>query len=55
VFDYWSDPYGYAHEHWADSDRLNASAPTTTWQVHEGMITQWGDEPPQKFRECCKP
>jgi catechol 2,3-dioxygenase-like lactoylglutathione lyase family enzyme len=34
VFDYWSDPFGYFHEHWADSDRLNASAPTNVVRKH---------------------
>ncbi len=55
VFDYWSDPHGYAHEHWADTDRLNAEAPTNHWDAREGMITQWGDEPPEKFRACVRP
>jgi hypothetical protein len=50
IFDYWCDPFGYAHEHWADSDRLNASAETNVWDVHEAMITQWGEEPPDSFR-----
>ncbi len=54
IFDYWSDPFGYPHEHWADSDRLNASHPTTTWDAREGMITQWGEEPPEKFRHAVK-
>ena len=26
VFDYWFDPWDRVHEHWTDSDRLNASA-----------------------------
>ena len=25
VYDYWSDPWGRVHEHWADSDRLNVA------------------------------
>ena len=24
VYDYWADPWGRVHEHWADSDRLNS-------------------------------
>jgi catechol 2,3-dioxygenase-like lactoylglutathione lyase family enzyme len=24
VYDYWADPWGRVHEHWADTDRLNA-------------------------------
>ena len=27
VFDYWGDPWGRVHEHWADTDVLNASMP----------------------------
>ena len=23
VYDYWADPWGRVHEHWADTDRLN--------------------------------
>ena len=54
IFDYWSDPYGYSHEHWADSDRLNASHPMTVWDAREGMVTQWGEEPPERFRNAVK-
>ena len=25
VYDYWADPWGHVHEHWADSDRLNVT------------------------------
>jgi len=50
VFDYWADPFGYPHEHWADSDRLNADAPTNEWDARDGMVTQWGDEAPDRFR-----
>jgi len=51
VFDYWADPFGYPHEHWADSDRLNASAPMKVWEAHEAMISQWGEEPPERFKK----
>ena len=27
LFDYWADPWGRVHEHWADTDVLNASTP----------------------------
>lgn len=50
VFDYWADPYGYPHEHWADTDRLTADVPPNTWQAHEAMVSQWGDEPPEAFK-----
>jgi hypothetical protein len=55
LFDYWSDPWGYAHEHWADSDRLNADAPTAVWDAREGLVTQWGEEPSERFRNCAQP
>jgi catechol 2,3-dioxygenase-like lactoylglutathione lyase family enzyme len=51
IFDYWRDPFGYAHEHWTDSDRLNASTPSNTWDVREGLVTQWGEETPESFRK----
>jgi len=50
IFDYWADPHGYPHEHWTDSDRLNAASPTTIWDAREGMVTQWGAEAPDRFR-----
>ena len=54
VFDYWSDPFGYPHEHWADSDRLNAAMPSTEWDAHEGLVNQWGEPPPERFRTAVK-
>jgi catechol 2,3-dioxygenase-like lactoylglutathione lyase family enzyme len=55
LFDYWNDPLGYAHEHWADSDRLSASAPTGVWDAKEGMVTQWGEPADERFRNNVKP
>lgn len=55
VFDYWADPWGRAHEHWADTDRLDAFARTKFWPVHVGFTNQWGEEPPQRFVECVSP
>lgn len=55
MFDYWADPYGYAHEHWADSDRLAADAPTGIWDAKDAMITQWGDPAPERFRTALRP
>ena len=46
--------YGYPHEHWAHSDRLNASSPTHYGDAKDGMVTQWGDEPPDKFHTAVK-
>ncbi|WP_250480959.1 VOC family protein [Caballeronia sp. GAOx1] len=55
LFDYWNDPLGYAHEHWADSDRLSASAITGVWEAKEGMVTQWGEGASEQFRHNVKP
>lgn len=50
VFDYWADPFGYPHEHWADTDRLTAAIPANEWAAHEAMISQWGSHPPEAFK-----
>jgi len=55
IFDYWTDPFGYPHEHWADSDRVNSTARTNIWDAREGMVTQWGDEAPERFRNGVRP
>jgi hypothetical protein len=55
VFDYWADPYGYPHEHWADSDLLNAAIPTNEWDARDGMVTQWGEEPTERFINAAQP
>jgi catechol 2,3-dioxygenase-like lactoylglutathione lyase family enzyme len=49
VFDYWSDPWGRVHERWADTDRLDASAPANLLSVELGLSSQWGGPAPQKF------
>ncbi|MBN3788821.1 catechol 1,2-dioxygenase [Burkholderia sp. Ac-20353] len=49
VFDYWSDPWGRIHEHWADSDRLNVEYGSKTFSVEEGFVAQWGEHPPERF------
>ena len=49
VFDYWEDPWGRVHEHWADSDRLNTHSGTNIVPVEEGLKSQWGEEPPARF------
>jgi hypothetical protein len=51
VYDYWSDPWGRVHEHWADSDRLNIQNGSNLVSAEEGLTSQWGDPPPQKFIE----
>jgi hypothetical protein len=49
VYDYWADPWGRVHEHWADSDRLNVQSPTNLLSAEEALVSQWGDPPPEKF------
>ena len=49
VYDYWSDPWGRVHEHWADSDRLNLQNGSNLVSAEEALVSQWGDAPPQRF------
>lgn len=49
VYDYWADPWGRVHEHWADSDRLNVANGSNLVAAEEGLVSQWGGPPPQKF------
>ncbi len=55
VYDYWADPWGRGHEHWADSDRLNASTPGNLVPVEEGLASQWGEQPPPRFLQLASP
>ncbi|HEX5455106.1 MAG TPA: VOC family protein [Stellaceae bacterium] len=48
VFDYWGDPWGRVHEHWADTDVLNASVPSNLVGRHE-LNGPWGEPIPEKF------
>jgi hypothetical protein len=49
VYDYWADPWGRVHEHWADTDRLNVHNGSNLVSAEEGLRSQWGDRPPAKF------
>jgi catechol 2,3-dioxygenase-like lactoylglutathione lyase family enzyme len=51
IYDYWQDPWGRVHEHWTDTDILNASAPANQVSTTEGFTSQWGQEIPQAFIE----
>lgn len=46
VFDYWFDPWGRVHEHWTDTDMLNAETPAGFGEA--GVYTKgpWGPYPP---------
>jgi len=50
VYDYWADPWGRVHEHWADTDRLNVHNGGNLVPAEEGLRSQWGTRPPEKFR-----
>jgi catechol 2,3-dioxygenase-like lactoylglutathione lyase family enzyme len=49
VYDYWADPWGRVHEHWADSDRLNLANGSNLLPAAEALTSQWGEAPPEKF------
>ncbi|HUZ74459.1 MAG TPA: VOC family protein [Stellaceae bacterium] len=49
VYDYWADPWGRVHEHWADSDRLNIRNGSNLLPAEQGFVSQWGEGPPPKF------
>ncbi len=49
VYDYWADPWGRVHEHWADTDRLNVHNGSNLVSAEEGLRSQWGTRPPEKF------
>ena len=49
VYDYWADPWGRVHEHWADSDRLNIANGSNLVAAEEALRSQWGEKPPEKF------
>ena len=51
VYDYWADPWGRVHEHWADSDRLNNKNKPNLISAEEGLVSQWGEPPPPKLLE----
>ena len=42
VYDYWADPWGRVHEHWADSDRLNVRNGSHLLPAEEALVSQWG-------------
>jgi catechol 2,3-dioxygenase-like lactoylglutathione lyase family enzyme len=51
VYDYWADPWGRVHEHWSDTDRLNVKNGSNLISAEAGLLSQWGERPPQKFIE----
>jgi catechol 2,3-dioxygenase-like lactoylglutathione lyase family enzyme len=51
IFDYWKDPWGRVHEHWTDTDVLNAAMPARKVPKSQGLRSQWGPQAPQEFRD----
>ena len=49
IYDYWSDPWGRVHEHWSDTDRLNAKNGSNLISADDGLVSQWGERPPERF------
>lgn len=49
IFDYWKDPWGRIHEHWTDTDLMNAAVPPAAYPVEIGFASQWGDDAPEAF------
>jgi Glyoxalase/Bleomycin resistance protein/Dioxygenase superfamily len=51
VFDYWFDPWGRKHEHFADGDLFDQTRETEHHPVDVSPIALWGPEPPANFIE----
>ncbi len=51
VYDYWADPWGRVHEHWADTDRLNTTPRANLLSADEALRSQWGEPAPPKLLE----
>src|SRR5258708_6478206 len=49
VFDYWADPWNRVHEHWADTDVLNAKTPSGLFQRGPDIAGPWGEPLPERF------
>lgn len=49
IYDYWADPWDRVHEHWSDTDRLNVKNGSNLLSAEEGLVSQWGERPPDRF------
>ncbi|MEM6928548.1 MAG: VOC family protein [Myxococcota bacterium] len=49
VFDYWNDPWGAKHEHYADGDLVTRAFPTGRSPFGPQYIAQWGPRMPSTF------
>lgn len=49
IYDYWMDPWDRVHEHWCDTDVLNADYGSKLIPAEEGFGSQWGEPAPAEF------
>jgi catechol 2,3-dioxygenase-like lactoylglutathione lyase family enzyme len=49
IYDYWKDPWGRVHEHWTDTDVLNAQHAPSLLSAEQGLDSQWGEAVPEEF------
>lgn len=49
LFDYWSDPWGAHHEHYADGDVFTADHPMGVSAASAQAMSQWGQVMPAEF------
>lgn len=49
IFDYWRDPWGLKHEHYADGDLFDNSQPTGYHKLDREGLYQWGPDLPNDF------
>lgn len=49
IFDYWRDPWGAKHEHYADGDLFDAAQPAGYHALDRQGLYQWGPDLPADF------
>jgi catechol 2,3-dioxygenase-like lactoylglutathione lyase family enzyme len=49
IFDYWRDPWGQKHEHYADGDLFDAGQPAGYHVLDRAGLYQWGPNLPDDF------
>ena len=49
IFDYWRDPWGQKHEHYADGDLFDAEQPAGYHVLDRAGLYQWGPDLPDDF------
>ena len=49
IFDYWRDPWGQKHEHYADGDLFDTSVPAGYHLMDREGLYQWGSDLPDDF------